>query len=215
MNWVYVGLAVGLGCLAAWRLRRRSYRRDDDELRRAVSPWWVPVGVAVGAVLASPFYRDSAAVVIGTYLLALVWALVLVIIDLDVHRLPDLLTLPAYPVLAVLLLACSVATGDWAALLRAGICAAVAFVVFFTAVILSPGAEGLGFGDAKLAGVLGGLLGWIAWTNAVMGLLSGFIVGGLVAVVLLVLRRASRKSSIAFGPAMILGAYLWCLLPTS
>lgn len=215
MNWVYVGLATGLGCAAAWWLSRRSYRLQDDEVRRPVSAWWVPVGVAVGAVLASPFYVGASTVVVVTYLLALVWGTVLTVIDLDVRRLPDRLTLPAYPVLALLLLACSATDGDWAALLRAGVCAAVAFVVFLTVVLVAAGSDGFGLGDAKLAGVLGGLLGWISWNSALMGLLTGFVLGGLVAVVLLVTRRATRKSSIAFGPLMILGAYIWCLVGTT
>ena len=76
-----------------------------------------------------------------TYGAALVWGLVLAFIDLDVRRLPDWLTLPAYPVAAVLLALCSAATGD-RALLRAAACAGLAVVVFLLAALLSPGAEG-------------------------------------------------------------------------
>ena len=62
------------------------------------------------------------------------------------------------------------------------------------------------------AGVLAGLLGWFSWTNATMGLLTGFVLGGLGALVLLVARRAGRRSDMPLGPALVLGAYLWCLL---
>jgi leader peptidase (prepilin peptidase) / N-methyltransferase len=41
-----------------------------------------------------------------------------------------------------------------------------------------------------------------------VGLLGGFLVGGLWAVALLVLRRVGLRSSIAYGPAMCLGAWL-------
>ncbi|HZA74105.1 MAG TPA: prepilin peptidase, partial [Propionibacteriaceae bacterium] len=152
-------------------------------------------------------------VVIITYGAALVWGLVLTFIDLDVRRLPDSLTLPAYPVAALLLALCSAVTGDWAALWRAAACAGLAVLAFFLAALLSPGAEGLGLGDVKLAGTLGGLLGWLGWWPALYGLLTGFILGGLVAAVLLVSRRAGRKSHLSFGPAMIAGAYIWAVLP--
>jgi leader peptidase (prepilin peptidase)/N-methyltransferase len=37
---------------------------------------------------------------------------------------------------------------------------------------------------------------------------AGFLIGGVVAVVLLVLGRAGRKTHIAYGPAMCLGAWV-------
>ena len=77
----------------------------------------------------------------------------------------------------------------------------------------TPDTEGLGLGDVKLADTLGGLLGWIGWWNALYGLLTGFILGGLVAAALLVTRRAGRKSHLSFGPAMIIGGYVWAVLP--
>jgi leader peptidase (prepilin peptidase) / N-methyltransferase len=212
MVWAYVGTAVALGCLAAWWLGRRRYRRDDDVLHRTVSPWWIPVVTGLGAIVASPFFAGQPAVVIVTYLLALVWAAMLAFIDLDVRRLPDRLVLPAYAAVAALLTVCSAVTGNWEALLRAAACAGIAIVIFLIAALVSPDAQGLGLGDVKLAGVLGALLGWLSWLTAALGLLSGFILGGFLALILLLARRVDRKSTISFGPPMLLGAYVWCLL---
>lgn len=211
MGWVWLGLAALLGVVAALLLRPRRYRYHDDELRREVSPFWVPVAVVLAAVLAAPFWSEEPAPVLLTFVLALVWAAVLTLIDLEVHRLPDVLTLPAYPVAALLLTWCSVATGDWAALARAAACSGIAVVVFAIAVVLSPAQQGLGLGDVKLAGVLGALLGWFSALAAVYGLLAGFVVGGLVALVLLLGRHADRRSTMALGPAMVAGAYLVAL----
>ena len=215
MAWAYVAVALGLGVLAAWWLHRRAYRGAGDTVSRDLSPAWLPVLTVLGAVTAGPFYAHRPVAVVLTYLLALVWGSVLTVGDLEVRRLPDVLVLPAYPVVAGLLAVCSVSTHDGAALLRAAACAGAAVALFYLAALLSPGAEGLGLGDVKLAGVLGALLGWISWMNALMGLLSGFILGGVLALFLLIVRRADRRSFISFGPAMILGAYVWCLLPAA
>ena len=211
MSWFYLALPVVLAIAAAGWLRTRRYRLADDEVHRTLNPWLLPVFVALGATLGAPFFAGRGALVIITYAVALVWATVLAFIDFDVRRLPDFLTLPAYAVVAAALAGASALGHDWTALLRAAAAAGISVAVFFLAALFSPN-EGLGFGDVKLAGVLGALLGWIGWINAVMGLLSGFVIGGVVALILLVVVRVDRRSHISFGPAMICGAYLWCLL---
>jgi len=212
LSWVWVVLAGVLGAVAGGWLRGRRYRRDDDEVVRTVSPWWVPVTSVLAAAAAGPFLSTLPAVVLATYLLALVWAVVLAVIDLEVLRLPDLLVLRAYPVAAVLLALCSLVTDDGAALLRALACAGSGVGFFLAAALLSPRSQGLGLGDVKLAGVLGALLGWLGWYEAFLGLLSGFVIAALVTLPLLVLRRVERSGSIPLGPAMLTGAYLCCVL---
>ena len=211
MGWIWVGLAAVLGVLAGGWLHRRGYRRPDDERHLVVRPWSVPVLAVLGALAAGPFLADQPPVVLGTWVLALVWAAVLAVVDLEVRRLPDRLVLPAYPVAALLLTACSVVTGDLTALLRALACAGAGVAAFVVAALLSPGGQGLGLGDVKLAGVLGGLLGWWGWSDALVGLLSGFVLVMVVSLVLLAARRVQRGSDVAFGPAMLLGAYLCTL----
>jgi len=112
----------------------------------------------------------------------------------------------------VLLTACALVTGDGSALLRAAACAGAGVTFFLVAALVAPTADGLGLGDVKLAGVLGALLGWFGWYQAFLGLLSGFAIGAVVSLLLLVLRRVQRGGSIPLGPAMLAGAYLWCLL---
>lgn len=139
------------------------------------------------------------------YLAAVSMALAL--IDLDVHRLPDAIVLPSYPVVLALLALASWAPGgvpDWGALLRAVI-AGVAFLAFYFVVLVVYPA-GMGFGDVKLAGVLGLYLGWIGWGAVLVGWFATFLLGGLFAVVLLLLGRARKGTGIPFGPWMLLGA---------
>ena len=213
MGWVLVAAPAMLAVVVARWLATGRWRRPDDEPNRHVRVWLLPVAVAVAALLASPFFAGRPLPVTITYAAALVWGATLVVIDLEVRRLPDRLTLPAYAVAAAALLACSLVTDDLPALWRASACAGAAIAVFLVIALVSPGGEGLGLGDVKLAGVLGLLLGWIGWGNAVMGLLGSFVLGGLVAAVLLLVRRLDRRSHLSFGPDMVISAYLWCVLP--
>jgi leader peptidase (prepilin peptidase)/N-methyltransferase len=206
-------LGPALALLPAWWLHSRRYRLEDDVVYRPLPAWLLPVVVLIGSVLAAPFYLGRPTVIIVTYALALVWGALLALIDLDVRRLPDVLTLPAYPVAAVLLALCSAAVDDWDALARAAACAALAVALFTALALVGAGSEGLGLGDVKLVGVLAGLLGWYGWTNALLGIATGCVLGGLVALVLLLSGRAGRGSQVAYGPVLIAGAYVWAVLP--
>jgi leader peptidase (prepilin peptidase)/N-methyltransferase len=130
----------------------------------------------------------------------------LALIDLDVHRLPNKIVLPAYVVGIVLLGAASAIEGDWGQLLRAAIGMASLYALYLVLHLARPG--GMGFGDVKLAGVLGLFLGWLGWGQLAVGAFGAFVLGGVFSVALLVLRLATRKSGIPFGPWMLAGAWL-------
>jgi leader peptidase (prepilin peptidase)/N-methyltransferase len=130
----------------------------------------------------------------------------LALIDLDVHRLPNAIVLPSYIVAAVLFTAASILTGDYSALIRSAIAMAGLVVVYFAMAILYPG--GMGFGDVKLAGVIGIYLGWIGWGALAVGAFGAFLLAGAFAVGLIISKRATRKSGIPFGPWMLGGAWL-------
>ncbi|MDM7831224.1 prepilin peptidase [Cellulomonas edaphi] len=134
-------------------------------------------------------------------------SIALALIDIETHRLPDRIVLPSYPIaVALLVLASANPAGepDWSALVRMAIGGVLMFVVYFLMLLAYP--RGMGFGDVKLAGVLGLYLGWFGWGALVVGWFSAFLLGGLYSVVLLARRKAGRKSGIPFGPWMILGA---------
>jgi leader peptidase (prepilin peptidase)/N-methyltransferase len=132
-------------------------------------------------------------------------SIALALIDLDVHRLPDAIVLPSYLVGGALLAGASIATGDYAALIRAAIGLAALWGLYFVLALVYPG--GMGFGDVKLAGVLGMYLAWLGWAELAVGAFLAFLLGGLVGGGLMAVRRATGKSRIPFGPFMLLGAY--------
>lgn len=163
---------------------------------------FVPAIVDAGANQAA--IGQILALIAFLYLAAI--SIALALIDLDTATLPNSIVLPAYAVGFVFLGGASLATGNVAALATAGIAAVALFVVYLTLALVFAG--GMGFGDVKLAGVLGLFLGWLGWDTLVVGALAAFILGGLFGVVLLVIRRASRKTRVPFGPWMLAGAWV-------
>ena len=141
---------------------------------------------------------------LAAYLYLAAVAVALALIDLDTHRLPNAIVLPSYPVLTVLLTAASWADGDWEALARAGLGGAALWLIYFLMVVAYP--AGMGFGDVKLAGILGGALAWLGWGSLAIGAFAAFVLGGVFAIGLLVTGKATRKSGIPFGPWMLVGA---------
>jgi leader peptidase (prepilin peptidase)/N-methyltransferase len=67
---------------------------------------------------------------------------------------------------------------------------------------------GMGGGDVKLAPLLGLYLGWLGWSSVAIGAFAGFLLGGVVGVLLMTLRGAGRKTRVPFGPMMLAGAVL-------
>ncbi len=143
---------------------------------------------------------------VPAYLYLAAVSMALALIDLDTRRLPNAIVLPSYPVLIALLLLASWQGGDWGAAVRALIGGVVLWTLYFLVMLVRPG--GMGFGDVKLAGLLGGALAWLGWGSFVTGAFGAFLVGGLFSIALLLLGRAKRKSAIPFGPWMLLGAWL-------
>ena len=70
--------------------------------------------------------------------------------------------------------------------------------------------RGLGFGDVRLAGVLGIALGWVGWGTLLVGVYAGFLLGGILGGLLSVLKIVERKG-FPFGPFMLLGALVGLL----
>lgn len=158
---------------------------------------------ALPSVAPEPWSSVLVAVAFGAFLLV---SAALTVIDLRTHRLPNRLVLPSYAVALALFTSASAVDAEWRPLLRAGLGMALAFGFYLVLRLMSLG--GMGGGDVKLAGLIGLHLGWVGATPLVLGVLAGFVLGGLFGVVLLIARLAHRRTAIAFGPWMIAGAWL-------
>ena len=130
----------------------------------------------------------------------------LAMIDIDVKRLPDKIVLPSYPVLAVLLVIAAADNGDWWAFERALIGGAALYAAYFLIAFAYP--AGMGFGDVKLAGILGGMTAYLSWSTFAVGAFGGFVLGSIGGIAVMATGRGGRKTQIPFGPFMIAAALL-------
>jgi leader peptidase (prepilin peptidase)/N-methyltransferase len=177
-----------------------------------VAGWLLPVGgwdllveLGTGAGFAVMALRFGLSPVLPAFLLLATLAPALAVIDLRWRRLPDPLTLPAFPAAALLLAVGALAIpGGPRHFLSALAGMAAAWLFFALLALIHPG--GLGWGDVKLSGVLGLYLGWFGAAAVAAGLLGAFVLAALAGLGLLAAGRATRRSQIPFGPFMLASA---------
>lgn len=188
--------------VAGWLLLKGKCR-DCDESISARYPLVEVATAGLFAVMALRFGYDWA---LPAYLYLAAVGLALALIDLDCKRLPDALTLPSYPVAAVLLGGAALLGSDSGDFLTALLGGAAMFAVYFGLAFAYP--AGMGFGDVKLAGVLGLYTAWLGWGAWAVGLFLGFFLGGLFGIALILVKKGGRKTAVPFGPFMLLGTLI-------
>lgn len=206
-------LVAAVVCLSIAPYSARLTRTVPDRENRR---WYVGAGASrtvLGAtaavsvvlgLLAGAAARWSA--VLPAYVVLAAVSVVLVVVDVAHHRLPNRVLYPGAVASAVLLAVAAAVQHDWWDVLRAVEAAGAVYVVFFVLALISP--RSLGMGDVRLAALLGAYLGFRSWPLVYLGLLAGFVVAAGIAVVLLAARRATRTTALPFGPALILGTLL-------
>jgi leader peptidase (prepilin peptidase) / N-methyltransferase len=174
---------------------------------------WAPGGqrlaveLGTGACFAVMALRFGPSPVLPAFLLLAALAPVLTLTDLRWRRLPDPLTLPAYPAAAALLAAGALAIPGGARHFLSALAGLAAAWLFF-ALLAGIHPAGLGGGDVKLSGVLGLYLGWLGAAAVAAGLLGAFVLAALAGLGLIAAGRATRKTQIPFGPFMLASAVL-------
>ncbi|CAB5024120.1 MAG: prepilin peptidase [Actinobacteria bacterium] len=186
----------------SWLLLRGRCRTCHEP----ISARYPLVELLTAAVFALMAWRFGLAWDLPAYLYLGAVGVALAAIDLDTKRLPNVIVLPSYPVAAVLFLLPALLEGQWDNYVRAIAGAAALFGVYFLLALIHP--AGMGFGDVKLAGVLGAYLGWLGWAALVVGGFLGFALGAVVGVAMMVAGRAGRRTALPFGPFMLLGTLL-------
>uniref|UniRef100_UPI00292CBC40 prepilin peptidase n=1 Tax=Clavibacter michiganensis TaxID=28447 RepID=UPI00292CBC40 len=72
--------------------------------------------------------------------------------------------------------------------------------------------KGIGFGDVKLALVVGAVLGWYGWAMVLVGTFAGYLLAALYGIGLMLAGRADRTSRIPFGPFLLAGTLAGVLM---
>lgn len=197
------GLLVGLGLeVVVERVPQREpltgWSRRDLRPARAALLAGVTVALFVGL---SVQYRDSW--VLPAFLALAAGLVALSLIDLEHFLLPNRIMYPLALATVALLALAAVGDDAWAAFDRAVLGGVVAMVALGVLHLVSP--RSMGFGDVKLAFVLGLVLGWLGWSELVLGLFCGFLAGAVVGLALIVLRHRGRKDHLPFGPFLAFG----------
>jgi leader peptidase (prepilin peptidase)/N-methyltransferase len=170
-----------------------------------IGAWYPAVGLATAILFAVMALRFGLSPVLPAFWLLAALAVVLAVIDLRHRRLPDPLTLPAYPAAAALLGAGALAVpGGARHFLSALAGMAAAWLFFLLLALVYP--AGLGWGDVKLSGVIGLYLGWLGAAALLAGLLGAFVLAAVAGLGLMAAGKATRKSHIPFGPFMLASA---------
>lgn len=186
--------------VVSWLVLRGKCRHCHEP----ISARYPLVEAATGAVFAGLAARIGLHWALPAFLYLGAICVALALIDYDTKKLPNVITLPSYVVGLVLLGAAALLGHEPRRFLHALIGMAALYAFYFLLVLIYP--KGMGFGDVKLAGVLGLYLGWLGWAELVVGGALGFFFGGVLGALLLAVRRASRKTMIPYGPFMIAGA---------
>jgi leader peptidase (prepilin peptidase)/N-methyltransferase len=145
------------------------------------------------------WYLPVSCVVLAS-LLALSW------IDLEHLLLPKVIIYPSLVIVLALLILDASLLDSWHRLLIAVICSAAWFVVFFTINAVSPRA--LGFGDVRLSLILGLALGWLGIRYVVLGFFASNLLGALIGIFLIAMKRRTREQPLPYGVYLALGTAL-------
>lgn len=204
-----------VGTTLAWRwLRPGSYRREREGVTAGPLPGhtWVLVAIPLLTAALAWAARDEPWGAATAAMLLAPAGVALVAVDADVHRLPNVLTMPLLPAVVLLLVLAAAESDRWGDLRRA----LVALVVIgggMVTLTLVFGSRGFGMGDAKLVLSLAPLLAWHGWWAVLVGLYGALLLGGAAALLLVLTRRADRGTQLAFGPYLLVGSVVALLLP--
>ncbi|MCT9929396.1 A24 family peptidase [Planotetraspora sp. A-T 1434] len=216
-------LAVILGLIAGSYVRELAggFGIDPDDTRKEAReayayairivpvprpPYLIEAATAVAAGLVTWGLQDDHqhnGWLLAAWLYAAVAGVTLAVIDWRIWRLPDAIVVPSYPIVVALL----VPSGHLMGAVTAGCAIGGVYALLWFG---RPAA--LGFGDVKLAGLIGLLTGALGVQAALVAGLGGHFLGALYAAGLLITKRATRKSEFPFGPFMLVAALVAVLV---
>ena len=132
------------------------------------------------------------------YTLLVTSLIIITFIDIDHKIIPNVITLPGIPiglVLAYFFLPHTIKSALLGLFGGGGLLLLMA--------VIYPG--GMGGGDIKMIAMLGAFLGW---EKVFLTIFSGSLIGSIIGIAMIILKKGGRKTKIPFGPYLASGAIL-------
>ena len=198
-----LAIAASIGFIIGTR-RARNAQRTINELGSLNKLPIIPTGIVSAAITAQLLNQFNFSWELFAYGLMCAMCVEQSLIDITTHRLTRSVTMRAAFIGGPLLSIAAIANNQPG---KIGV-----MVLSFTATLLTfmtfslASRRGIGAGDVRLAAVLAVFLGYLGATYVFQGLAMGFVLGGVVALLLLISRKATRNTRIAFGPYLCIGA---------
>ncbi len=185
--------------VVSWLLLRGRCRTCHEP----ISPRYPLVELGCAALFAGLAARFGYDWALPAYLVLFAGLLALSVIDVETLLLPKVIVWPLSVAVAALFVLAAGITGQWHDLLIGVISGAAWFVLFYVMNLASP--RMLGYGDVRLAPVLGLALGWLGWRYVLLGFFAGNLIGAIVGIALIASKRISRQQQIPYGVFLALG----------
>jgi len=200
---VALAIAAIIGFIIGTRRARRA-QRTITQLGSFNKLPIIPTGIVSAAIAVQLLNQFMFSWELFVYGLMCAMCVEQSLIDITTHRLTRSVTMRAASIGGTLL---SIAAIDNNQLGKIGVMSLSFVVTLLTFMTLSLASKrGIGAGDVRLAAVLAMFLGYLGAQYVVQCLALGFILGGVVALLLLISRKATRNTRIAFGPYICIGA---------
>lgn len=172
---------------------------------RFLSMWLGLLGACVGALIGARLWPGAA---LGAWIYLGAVGVTLGYVDVRTRLLPTRIIAPSYGVVVAALACAALVDGTAEALLRAGLGWLAMGGFYFLLWLVHP--AGIGYGDVRLAGLLGFALGYLGWAEVVTGMYAGFVLGALGGLALAATPLVDSKRY-PFGPFMLLGSLVGLL----
>jgi leader peptidase (prepilin peptidase)/N-methyltransferase len=186
--------------IISWLVLRGRCRHCDVH----ISARYPAVELLTGLLFAAIGARFADEWVLPAYLVFTAGLVALSLIDLEHYLLPNRVLYPVGFIAVPLLFGGALLDEHPGAFVRALVCGALAFAVFYVIHTISP--RGLAFGDVRLSFLLGCFLGYLSWWHVFFGLFTGFLYGAVIGAALIALGQRTRRQAIPFGPFLAAGA---------
>ena len=171
-----------------------------------ISARYPSVELAGGALFAATAWRIGPHWTLAGFLFANAALLALALIDCDHMLLPRSIVLPTVAVTALWLTLSAAVAHQWPHWEMAALCSVAWGLTFFALHTASP--RVLGYGDIRLAYLLGAVLGWFGWSSVLLAFFLANLIGAVVGIGLMVAKKASREQAVPYGVFLNAGAFV-------